>query len=104
MKNPLPAVVTRKLRARHMLAGAMMLAIWGASLVALFHDGRTFNIFAAVFATFTFLPLGLIALQGGLSGSAAGMQRARSALLASGGLLALIVVAEVFRRMVFAGG
>jgi hypothetical protein len=86
-----------------MLAGAMMLAIWGASLVALFHDGRTINIFAAVFATFTFLPLGLIALQGGLSGSAAGMKRARSALLASGDLLALIMVAEVFRRMVFAG-
>ena len=86
-----------------MLAGAMMLVIWGASLVALFHDGSAFNIFAAVFATSTFLPLGLIALQGGLSGRAAGMQRARSALLASGGLLALIVVAEVFRRMVFAG-
>ena len=103
MQKPLPAVVTRRLRARYMLAGAMMLAIWGASLVALFHDGRAFNISAAVFATFTFLPLGLIALQGGLSGSAAGMQRARNALLASGGLLALIVVAEVFRRMVLAG-
>jgi len=81
----------------------MMMAIWGASLVALFHDGRAFNNIAAVYATFTFLPLGLVALQGGLSGSSASMQRARSALLASGGLLALIVVAEVFRRMVLGG-
>jgi hypothetical protein len=103
VKEPLPATITRRLRARYMLAGAMMMTIWGASLVALLHDGRAFNIFAAVFATFTFLPLGLIALQGGLSGSSAGMQRARNALFASGGLLALIVVAEVFRRMVLGG-
>jgi hypothetical protein len=98
----MPANVTLRLRARYMLAGAVMLALWGASLVSLLYDGSSFNIVAAVFAIFTFLPLGLIAMQGGLSGSAAGMQRARGALLASGGLLALVVLVEVVRRTVFA--
>jgi len=103
VKEPLPANVTRRLRARYMLAGAVMLALWGASLVSLFYDASSFNIVAAVFAIVTFLPLGLIAMQGGLSGSAAGMRRARSALLASGSLLALVVIVEVVRRTVFAG-
>ena len=99
----MPANVALKLRARYMLAGAVMLALWGASLVRLFHGGSAFDIIAMVIATLTFLPLALIALWGGISGNETSMQRARSALLASGGLLALIVVVEVFRRMVFAG-
>ena len=86
-----------------MLAGAVMLALWGASLVALFRDGGNFDVAAAIVATLTFLPLGLIALRGGMSGGEASMQRARTALFVSGGLLALVVVAEVVRRMVFAG-
>jgi hypothetical protein len=84
MQNPVPPVVTRRLRGRYMFAGAMMLLLWGASLVALFHEGSSFNIVASIFATFTFFPLGLIALWGGFSGSEASMQRARNALFAGG--------------------
>jgi hypothetical protein len=104
MQKPVPANVARRLRARYMLAGAMLLALWSTSVVALFHGGSAFNIIAMVFATLTFLPLGLVALWGGISGSEASTQRARNALLASGGLLMLIVAAEIFRRVVFAGG
>jgi hypothetical protein len=103
MQNPPPASIGRRLRGRYILAGAMMLTLWGASLVASFRDGSAFNIVAVVFTTFTFLPLALIALWGGISGTETNMQRARNALLACGGLLALTVAAEVFRRAVFAG-
>ena len=86
-----------------MLAGAVMLSLWGASLVAVFQNGTSFNILAVIFATLTFLPLALVALWGGISGSEAAMQRARNALFASGGLLLLVATTEVFRRIFFPG-
>jgi len=103
MQNSVPPVVTRRLRGRYMLAGAVMLSLWGASLVALFHEGSGFNIVASTFATFTFFPFGLIAMWGGFSGSEASMQRARNALFAGGGLLLLTATMEVLRRIVFPG-
>jgi peptidoglycan/LPS O-acetylase OafA/YrhL len=103
MQNPVPPVVTRRLRGRYMFAGAVMLLLWGASLIALFHEGSKFNIVASIFATFTFFPLGLIAVWGGFSGNEASMQRARNALFAGGGLLLLTVTIEVLRRIVFPG-
>src|SRR5262245_49017464 len=103
MQQPVPAVVTRKLRGRYLLAGAVMLSLWSASLVAVFQEVSSFNIIATIFATLTFLPLGLVALWGGISGSEAAMQRARNALFASGGLLLLVVAIEVLRRIFFAG-
>jgi hypothetical protein len=39
MQKPVPVNVARRLRARYMLAGAMLLAPWGGSVVALFHGG-----------------------------------------------------------------
>jgi hypothetical protein len=103
MQKPVPAVVTRKLRGRYMLAGAVMLSLWGANLFAVFQDGSSFNVFAAIFTSLTFLPLALLALWGGISGSETAMQRARIALLASGGLLLLVTATEVFRRIFFTG-
>jgi hypothetical protein len=86
-----------------MLAGAVMLSLWGASLVAVFQNGSAFNVIATIFATLTFLPLGLVALWGGISGSEGAMRRARNALFASGGLLLAVVTMEVFRRIFFPG-
>jgi hypothetical protein len=103
MQQPAPAVVTRRLRGRYMLAGAVMLSLWGASLVAVFQESSSFNVIATIFSTFTFLPLGLVALWGGISGSEAAMRRARNALFASGGLLLLVIAIEVIRRIFFAG-
>jgi hypothetical protein len=103
MQNPVPPVVTRRLRGRYVLAGAMMLLLWGASLVALSREGSSFSIVASIFATFTFFPLGLIAMWGGLSGGEASMQRARNALFADGGLLLLTATMEVLRRIIFPG-
>jgi hypothetical protein len=103
MQEPAPAVVTRKLRGRYVLAGAVMLSLWGASLVAVFQDGSSFNVLAGIFATLTFLPLALVALWGGISGNETDMQRARNALFVSGGLLLLVATIEVFRRIFFPG-
>jgi peptidoglycan/LPS O-acetylase OafA/YrhL len=103
MQNPVPPAVARRLRGRYMLAGATMLLLWGASLVALFHEGSSFNIVASIFTTFTFFPLGLISMWGGLSGGEASMQRARNALFAGGGLLLLTATLEILRRIVFPG-
>ena len=96
-----PVIAALRLRARYMLAGAIMLALWGASLVALFRGIDGIHIVMAVVATITVLPLGLVALLGGMSGSEANMRRARMALFAAGALLALIVTVEVARRMLY---
>jgi len=103
-EEPVPAVVNRKLRGRYLLAGAVMLSLWGASFVAVSQQGSAFNVIATVFTTITFLPLGLAALWGGISGSETDMRRARIALFASGGLLLVVVTIEVFRRILFSGG
>ena len=101
MPNLTPVIVALRLRARYMLAGAIMLALWGASVVALFRGVDGVHILMVFVATITVLPLGLVALLGGLSGSEANMRRARSALFAAGALLALIVTVEVVRRTIF---
>jgi hypothetical protein len=103
MQKPVPAVESQKLRGRYILAGVMMLGLWGASLAQLVHDSTVFNIVTVVFASLTFLPLGLVALQGGISGNERGMNRARTALFASASLLALTVVVEILRRMISGG-
>ena len=101
MANPPPVTVTLKLRARYTIAGVMMLALWGASLAALFRSVDAYHVFMLAAATLTVLPLGLIMLSGGVSGSEAGIRRAHMALFASGGLLLLITSGEVIRRIVF---
>ncbi len=102
MQKPVPAAATRRLRGRFVLAGVLMVGLWAAGLAQPVRDSTAFNIVTAVFASVTFLPLGLITLWGGVSGSEPGMQRARNALFACACLLALVVVVEILRRMVFA--
>jgi len=103
MQQPLPASITLRMRTRYGLAGALMLALWAASVVSLFHDASVFNIGLTSIATFTMLPLGVIALLGGVHGSEASMRRAYIALFAGGGLMMLAVIVEMLRRILFAG-
>jgi peptidoglycan/LPS O-acetylase OafA/YrhL len=104
MQRPPPLIVTRRLRGRYALAAVVLLALWAASLVSLFDAVDWQHIAAAIFATVTALPLGLIALLGAISGNEAAMERARVALFAAGALLMLIVAAEVARRVIFVAG
>ena len=104
MQRPPPVITTLRLRTRYALAGLLMLALWAASAVSMFRDAIALNIFLGCAATVTILPLGVIALLGGIQGSDAGMRRAHIALFASGGLLALTAILEILRRMLFVTG
>jgi peptidoglycan/LPS O-acetylase OafA/YrhL len=90
-----------KLRAAFLLGAAVMLAIWGWSLVPAIkgwnnphEDG--FSFVPAFYGTVTFLPLGLIALLGGISGRGKRVAKARTALIIGTALLVLIVAFEIF--------
>jgi hypothetical protein len=96
--------MTLKLRARYTLAGALMLALWAASVVSLFHEASAVNIVLAALATVIILPLGFVALLGGIYGSEASMRRAHIALFVAGGLLGLVMIVEIVRRLIFANG
>jgi hypothetical protein len=104
MQKPPPVIITRKLRARYMFSGAIMLALWGASLIPLFRGTDDVPTIAIFLATITVLPLGLVTLLGAVTGTDTGMRRAQTALLAGAGLLALAVVVEALRRIIFAAG
>ena len=104
MQRPPPVITTLRLRTRYALAGLLMLALWAASAVSMFRDAIALNIFLGCAATVTILPLGVIALLGGIQGSDAGMRRAHIALFAGGGVLALVAILEILRRMFFASG
>ena len=99
MPNLPPVIVDLKLRARYMLAGAIMLGLWAASLIALFRGTDGVNIMMVAVATITLLPLGAISVFGAISGSEASMGRARSALFAGAGLMVLVIAVEVARRI-----
>lgn len=81
-----------------------MLALWAASAVSMFRDAIALNILLGCAATVTILPLGVMALVGGIQGSDAGMRRAHIALFAGGGVLALVAILEILRRMFFVSG
>ncbi|HXZ45750.1 MAG TPA: hypothetical protein VEH02_03365 [Pseudolabrys sp.] len=104
MANPPPVTVTLKLRARFAITGAALLALWSISVLALFRSVDGFHVLMLAASTVTVLPLGLILLSGGVSGSERGMRRAHMALFVTGGLLLLIVSGEVIRRIVFSAG
>lgn len=104
MQKPAPATTTLRLRARYAFSGALMLALWAGSVVSLFRDIDGYKIVLASAATFTLLPLGVLALLGGVHGSETSMRRAYIALFAGGGLIAMAVMIEMLRRTVFAGG
>lgn len=104
MQKPPPVITTLRLRTRYALAGLLMLALWAASAVSMLRDAVAINILLGCAATVTILPLGAIALLGGIQGSDASMRRAHIALFAGGGLLALAVILELLRRMLFSSG
>ncbi len=104
MQRPPPVITTLRLRTRYALAGLLMLALWAASAVSMFRDAIALNILLGCAATVTILPLGVMALVGGIQGSDAGMRRAHIALFAGGGVLALVAILEILRRMFFVSG
>jgi hypothetical protein len=48
------------------------------------------------------LPLGISALAGAISGSATGIRRARLHLMVAAALIGLVILLDIFRRMLIA--
>ncbi len=97
-------VASPRLRAVYILVAAIMLALWGGSLIpaiAGWNDPREdgFSFVPAAWATITLLPLGLFTLAGGISGRGRPAARARQSAVIGAGLLFFILLFEIFRRL-----
>jgi|SRR5882672_228380 len=93
-----------RLRAALFLGAAVMLAIWGWSLVPAIENWNNpnedgFSVLPAFYGSLSFLPLGLIALLGGISGHGKRVKRARTAIIIGLAFLALIVAFEIFSQI-----
>jgi hypothetical protein len=93
-----------KLRAGAIAAGIVMLLAWLASWKPAI-DGwgnpqaNGFQLIPLFWASLTLLPLGLIALAGGIAGTEKGLYRAQTSLIIAGALLVLVGVLEIVRRI-----
>jgi hypothetical protein len=102
-------VASPRLHAIFIAVAAIMLALWGWSLVPAiqnWNDPREdgFSLMPGFYATVTVLPLGLIMLTGGASGRGKHARRARVALTIAIALLVLMTTLEILRRMLNASG
>ena len=92
------------LRAAFVLAGMVLLALWGASLMPAIANWNNsnedgFSLVPAFAASVTALPLGLSATFDGLSGRDKAMRRARVHLVLAAALLLLAAMLELLRRL-----
>ncbi len=90
-----------RLRAAFFLGAAVMLAIWGWSLVPAIESRNNpnedgFSFVPAFYGTLLLLPLGVMLLVGGLVGHGKCVKRARIALIMGLIFLAVIVAFEIF--------
>ncbi len=93
-----------QLRVVFLVAGAIMLALWGWSLVPPIQswgnpneDG--FSYVPLFWATITCLPVGLYLLAGAVFGRGRPVARARTALLLGGGLIFLVLAFLIFQQI-----
>lgn len=78
-----------------------MLGIWGWSLVPAIESRNNpnkdgFSFIPAFYGTLTFLPLGVIALVGGISGRGKSVARGRTALIIGLAMNAVIAAFQIF--------
>jgi hypothetical protein len=97
-------VASAKLRILFAAIAAILLALWGWSLVPAIQNWNNpnedgFSLVPGSFTTITLLPLGLITLAGAISGRGKSLRRARVALVIGLALLALMAAFEIFRRL-----
>ena len=99
--NQTNIIASPKLRAAFFLGAAVMLAVWGWSLVPAIESRNNpnedgFSFIPAFYGTLTFLPLGLIALVGGLVGRGKSVARGRTALIIGLAMMAVIAAFQIF--------
>ncbi len=93
-----------KLRRLLVAVAAVLLALWGWSLLPAIQNWNNpnedgFSLVPGSFTTITLLPLGLITLAGGIAGHGSKLRRARVALVIALAFLALLLAFEIFRRL-----
>jgi hypothetical protein len=93
-----------KLRVIFGVVAAIMLALWGWSLIPPienwnnpYEDG--FSYVAVFYATLTCLPVGLFLLVGAIAGGGRHIARARTALFLGGGLLFIVVAFLIIQHI-----
>jgi hypothetical protein len=106
---PADIMASTRLRVLFVAVAAILLALWGWSLVPAIKNWNNpnedgFSLVPGSFTTITLLPLGLFALTGGISGRGKRVRHARVALVIGLGFLALIAAFEIFRRISNASG
>lgn len=94
-------IASPKLRAVFFIGAAVMLGIWGWSLVPAIESRNNpnedgFSFIPAFYGTLTFLPLGLIPLVGGISGRGKRVAKARTALIIGLAMIAVIAAFQIF--------
>jgi hypothetical protein len=99
--NQTDIIASPKLRAAFFLGAVFMLGIWGWSPVPAIESRNNpnedgFSFIPAFYGTLTLLPLGLIALAGGISGSGKSVARGRTALIIGLAMIAVIAAFQVF--------
>lgn len=92
-----------KLRAVFLVAAAIALLLWAASLLPAIENWNNpredgFSVVPAFWGTIICLPIGLYLLAGGIRGHGQAVRRARTALIASIVLLAIGAALEIMRR------
>jgi hypothetical protein len=103
------AVASPKLRVLYVAVAAILLALWGWSLVPAIQNWNNpnedgFSLMPGSFTTFTLLPLGYMTLMGGIFGHGRSLRRARMTFVIGLAFLALLLAFEIFRRMSNASG
>ena len=92
---------TPRQRAVFFAGAAVMLALWGWSLMPAIENWNNpnedgFSLVPGFWASFTFLPLGLIALIGAISSRGKRYWRARNAVIIGGILVVLLIALQIF--------
>jgi hypothetical protein len=99
---------TAKQRVVFVIVAAVMLALWGLSLIPPIQswgnpheDG--FSYVPLFWATVTCVPIGVCLLLGAVAGRGAQVARARTALLLGGGLVFIVVAFLIFQHIANSG-
>jgi hypothetical protein len=95
------------LRTGIVLGAVVLLALWGASAIPAVKNWNNpredgFSLLPLFWASLTLLPLGISALAGAIAGSEASIRRARLHLMVAAALIGLVILLDIFRRMLIA--
>ena len=107
--NQVRITASPKLRVIFVVGAAVMLVLWGLSLIPPIENWDNpnedgFSYVPAAYATITCLPVGLYLLAGAIAGRGRHVARARTALFIGGGLLFLVVAFLIFQHFANTNG